>query len=138
MDLPMQALSVSPVQIEDRARMNLLGLMLADVIVRNLEDPIKKRRFDRLAATVVVKTGEMSVTLCFEKGALRVCRGSIRNSTAHVRGSLPALLGLSLGKSMIWPVLTGKIRVGGNLFKLLKLKTLLTVTTEIHQPSRFN
>jgi hypothetical protein len=115
------------VTIDDPPRMNLLGLILGGIIERNLEDPAKRGRFDKLAASVVVRAGEMAVTLAFDRGALVISRGAGENPKAQVNGSLSALMGLSLGGGMVGPWLAGRLKTRGSLLLLLKLKPLLQV-----------
>ena len=46
-------------------------------------------------------------------------------SDVRVRGSMDTLLGVSLGKGMVWPVLTGRLKVGGKVWRLLRMLPLL-------------
>jgi len=43
----------------------------------------------------------------------------------RVRGSMDTLLGVSLGKGMVWPVVTGRLKVGGKVWRLLRMLPLL-------------
>jgi hypothetical protein len=115
------------VTIDDPPRMNLLGLILAGIIERNLEDQAKLQRFEKLDAEVVVKAGEMAVTLRFEKGQLTVSRGVAEKPRAQVAGSLDALMALSLGGGMVGPWLAGRLKTRGSLLLLLGLRRLLQV-----------
>jgi len=115
------------VTIEDAPRMNLLGFFLAGIIERNLADAEQLRRFERLAADVVVQAGELVVTLKFARGSLVVRRGAEAGARAGVRGSLDTLMGMALGAGMVGPVLRGALKPRGSLLLLLKLKRLLRV-----------
>jgi hypothetical protein len=117
--------AMSEVTIHDPERMNLLGLILGSLIERNVAgDPELKRRFDRLEGAVAVTAGRMAITLRFGRGSLTVERGAAAGTRASVRGSLDTLMGLSLGKGMVGPFLSGKLKARGTLF-LLKLMPLL-------------
>ncbi len=116
---------MSAVTIEGPTRMNLLGLILANLIERNLADPELKRRFDGLEGAVAVTAGRMGVTLRFARGSLSVARGAQEEGArARVSGSLDTLMGLALGSGMVGPYLSGRLKARG-IFFLLKLKPLL-------------
>ena len=107
--------------------MNLLGLILAGVIERNLQDEKALRKFERLDAEVVVEAGAMVATLRFQRGRLVVVRGAAERPRARVGGSLDALMSLSLGGGMVGPWLTGRLKTRGSLLLLLRLRRLLQV-----------
>lgn len=113
------------VTIEDPPRMNLLGLMLAHILERNLAHPRLKQRAARLSGEVAVQAGQMAVTLSFERGAVTVRRGAVERPRAAVRGSMADLLGLALGGGMVGPWLAGRLKTRGSLLLLLRLKPLL-------------
>lgn len=131
MEAKQQALTHSEaprVTIDDPPRMNLLGLILGDIMERSLADPDRRRRYAALVpAEVVVRAGEMTVTLGFEREALVVRRGAAERPRAQVAGSLDALMDLSLGGGMVGPWLTGRLKTRGSLLLLLRLRPLLQV-----------
>ena len=117
------------VEIEKPRRMNLLGLMLGDVLTRS----VARRGPDGLgglAGDVVVEAGRMAITLRFEEGRVLVKRGAKESARARLSGSLNTLLNMALGGGMVWPLLTRRLRIGGNPFVLLKLRSLLRVPGE--------
>jgi hypothetical protein len=116
------------VVIDDPPRMNLLGLILGDIVQRGLERPENQRRFARLVpASVVVRAGEMAVTLRFEEQRLVVQRGAAERPRAQVAGALDELMALSLGGGMVGPWLAGRLKTRGSLLLLLRLRPLLQV-----------
>jgi hypothetical protein len=115
------------VMIEEPRQMNLLGLILSEVIARNLVDSEKAARFLKLSAEVVVRAGPMCVTLKFKEGKVHILRGAVKNAHAEVHGSLDALMALSLGGGLIGPWLSGRIKTRGNLLLLLKIRSLLAI-----------
>ena len=111
--------------MEDRDRMNLLGLVLAGVLERNASSPEGRRTLVRAPAAVVVRAGRMAVTLWVGGGRVRVVRGEEKTPRAQVSGSMSSLAQLALGGSILGLVLSRKIRVRGNLLLLLGLRRLL-------------
>lgn len=105
--------------------MNLLGLMLGGVVASNLASPKGAALASRLTGALGITSGKMSITLGFKGGEVTVSRGLENNLKSHVRGSLNALLEISLGRSPISAFLTGDVSFKGNPFFLLKLVPLL-------------
>jgi hypothetical protein len=77
-------------------KMNLLGYILRTLVERNLETPKGARAFSKMKGTVVVGASRMLVTL-----------------------------DVSLGKGMIWPVVTRRLKVAGKVWRLLRMLPLL-------------
>ena len=113
------------VTIDDPPSMNLLGLLLANIIQRNLQDPGKLKKLQSMSGALEVHAGQMCVTLLFEGGGMKVSRQTAKKPRATVSGSMETLMGLALGGGMVGPWLAGRIKTRGNLFMLLKLKPLL-------------
>lgn len=116
------------VTIEQAPRMNLLGLMLGQLLERNLARPELAARAAKIAGSVAVQVGEMGVTLGFDQGRVTVTRGAREGATARVSGAMPDLLALALGGpggGLLGLWLSGRLRTRGSLLLLLKLKPLL-------------
>lgn len=111
--------------INDPPTMNLLGLLLGNIIERNLAHEAKLRKFQKLSGALEVHAGEMCVTLTFADDKMTVSRGPADKPKATVSGAMDALLGMALGGGMVLPWLAGRIKTRGNLFMLLALKPLL-------------
>jgi hypothetical protein len=111
--------------IEDRDRMSLLGLMLGDVIARNLIRPEGAALAWRLRGSVAVIAGRMAITLGFEGGRVVIRRGAEARPRARVSGSLDGLLQVSLGRSPIHSFLAGEVSIRGNPLFVLKLLPLM-------------
>lgn len=105
--------------------MNMLGYILRCLVERNLETPKGARAFAKMKGTVMVGASRMRVTLDFSGEDLVVEMGWRDNVDVRVRGSMDTLLGVSLGKGMIWPVVTGRLKVGGKVWRLLRMLPLL-------------
>jgi hypothetical protein len=105
--------------------MNLLGYILRGLVERNLETPKGARAFSKMKGTVLVGASRMKVTLDFSGEDLVVEVGGQGKADVRVQGSMDSLLGVSLGKGMIWPVLTRRLKVGGKVWRLLRMLPLL-------------
>jgi hypothetical protein len=116
-----------PLEIEQRDEMSLLGLMLGEVLEASLSRPENAALAGRLNGSVGVRAGGMEVTIRFDRGRVVVSRGAAPRATARVKGSLDALLQVSLGRGAIRSFLAGEIGFGGNPFFLLKVLPLLRV-----------
>jgi hypothetical protein len=122
-----QGVGAMKIVIEDVQKMNLLGLMLANIMERNLTNPTKQQAIRQIQGDVVIRAGEMVITLRFENNTIHIFRGAVDRPRAAIHGSLDTLMRLSLGGGMIRPVLTSKLKPQGNLFLLLKLRRLLQI-----------
>jgi hypothetical protein len=116
------------VQLDDPAKMNLLGLFVRDVVNRNLARPEGAARARGLRGRLVLRAGRMAVTLHLEGERLRLERGAAAQPTAEVRGDLATYLALSLGHSPILAFLRGQVQVRGNVWLLLRTLPLLRAT----------
>jgi hypothetical protein len=74
---------------------------------------------------VLVRAGEMAVTLRFGEGRITILLGDPGKARARVGGTMPALLGVVAEGKMVMPFLSGKIKIGGNPFFLLKILPLI-------------
>ena len=113
--------------MESRDEMSLLGLMLGEVVEKNLAHPKGAALARQLHGAIGVRAGGMAVTIRFERGRVAVARGLDPATKARVKGSLDALLQVSLGRGAVRSFLAGEIGFGGNPFFLLKALPLLRV-----------
>ena len=117
-------------EIEKRDEMSLLGLMLGEVLEANLSRPRGAALARQMRGSVGVRAGGMTVTIRFDRGRVALVRGLDPKVTARVKGSLDALLQVSLGRGAIRSFLTGEIGFGGNPFFLLKVLPLMRVSAD--------
>ena len=108
--------------------MNLLGLLMRSVLEQALADPTKAKKARRLRGEVLLRGGRMQIVVAFTPGGISIRRAIGAAPRTHVEGDLRSLLEVALGRALILPVLTGRVRVGGNPFVLLRLVSLLRVT----------
>jgi len=118
------------VQLDDLARMNLLGLFLQDLLRRNLARPEGAARARRLRGHLVLRAGRMAVTLHLEGHRLRLERGAVAQPTAEVTGDLATFLAIGLGHPPLGFLLRRQLRVRGNLGLLLRTLPLLRVRSK--------
>ena len=115
------------VAVEDPQKMNLLGLLLANVVERALENPKTQRKCGPMKGDVQVKAGRMSVRLRFNQGRVEVVRASDAGARASVRGDLETLTDVSLGGGVVRHFLSRRLRVAGNVLFLLKTLPFLRI-----------
>lgn len=112
-------------RIVEHDRMNLLGLMLGDVLLKNLSRPSGSSLASKLSGAIGVTAGKMSITIQFTGTDVILKRGLDSTCTSKVRGSLSSLLQVSLGMSPIALFLTGKISFSGSPFFLFRILPLM-------------
>ncbi len=105
--------------------MNLLGYILRSLVEKNLNTPKGARALLKMTGTVLVGASKMRLTLDFSGEDLVMEVGARGKPDVRVVGSMDALLGVSLGKGMVWPVLTRRLKVGGKVWRLLRMLPLL-------------
>jgi hypothetical protein len=113
--------------IDDPPSMSLLGLLLGNIIERQAERPESIKRLQKLRGTLVVEVGTMTISLQFADGKVTILRGAAEGARARVIGSMQALLNVSLGKGMVGPWLSGRIKTKGSLIMLLRVLPLMRV-----------
>jgi SCP-2 sterol transfer family len=118
-------ISTARVIIDDPPTMSLLGLLMGSIIERRSIQPEGVKRLEKLRGALVVEAGTMTITLQFAEGKVTVLRGAIDGARARVRGSMEALLNISLGKGMVGPWLSGRIKTKGSLLMLLRVLPLM-------------
>lgn len=119
--IPVESKAADPVTIEDPSNMNLLGLLMRNVLLAHFTNPRLASRAASLKGDVAVRAGMMAVTLRFSPGRCVVLRGSPPHPVASVTGAMSSLLDVVLRRRMVRAFLTGRIRIGGNPFFLLKI-----------------
>ncbi|MFC1609489.1 hypothetical protein ACFL6C_00895 [Myxococcota bacterium] len=89
------------------------------------DDEALQKKVQRLRGDVWLRAGNMWVTLCFDGEGIEVVRGRTERRRASVEGEMDALLGVVTGAGMFGPLLRRRMKVGGNLFFLLKMLPIL-------------
>ena len=89
-----------------------------------VNEPVQKA-FAKMKGTVLVGASKMKVTMDFTGEDLVMSVGKKGKPGARVAGSMDTLLGVALGKGMVGPVLSGKLKIGGKAWRLLRMLKLM-------------
>lgn len=115
------------VRFRKLGEMNLLGYILYGIIERNLQTERGRRAFKKTKGTIGLAASGMRVTLDFQGEQLQLEVGQAGPVDARVEGTIDTLMRISLGGNFVVPVLRGRLRVGGKIWRLLSLIQLLKV-----------
>jgi putative sterol carrier protein len=106
------------------ADLNGLGWTVKSLIDENLKKPDIRKRVKNIQGTLVMKeTGaNVAVTIYFDRGEIRIEDGGIPRPSARLAAGFDELAEIASGQiGPIRALLTGRIKVGGNLLKLLRM-----------------
>jgi len=120
-----QLVKLGRVVIDTPETMNLLGLLMSGLLATKLSDERIFSRVSGITGDILVRAGDMSVTLRMNGGGVTIIRGESERPLARVAGTMIALLDVVVKGRMLWPLLTGKLRIGGNPFILLKMLPMI-------------
>jgi putative sterol carrier protein len=108
--------------------LNGLGLTLKQIVDSTLRDEEVRKSVKNLNGTLVVreKDAGIEVTIFFHKGNVRIQNDAVDHPSAYVEGGFIELADISSGQvSPLKAFITGKIKAGGNLLKLLKMSKVI-------------
>ncbi|MFQ5769331.1 MAG: SCP2 sterol-binding domain-containing protein [bacterium] len=108
-------------------RMNLIGYFLRDILRTNLSSEKVQKFAQNMKGAILFDASDMKATLIFQGDIIKIHQGTYHKINARIKGDLNALLDVALGSNYLTFLLKGKIKVGGNIFKLLKVMRLLHV-----------
>ena len=107
-----------------------LGWTIKSLVDGNLEKPERWRKIKKIRGSLVVReTGaDVANTIFFNKGEIEIQDGAIAKPTAYVEADFDELSELISGQlGPVKALITGKIKAGGNLLKLLAMaKAMIT------------
>ena len=118
---------MTEVKVKQGQELNGLGVMLKEIMDKNLKDPQKYRSVEGLNASVVIKetTSGVAITLHFKLGDIEIQNDAIDKPTAYMEAGFENLAYISSGQlSPIKAILTRKLKTGGNLLTLLKISNI--------------
>lgn len=104
--------------------LNGLGWTIKSLIDGNMEKPKVWDRVKKIRGSLVVReTGAgVAATVFFDKGEIEIQDGALKRPSAHLAAGFDELAEITSGQvGPIRALLTGKIKAGGNLLKLLKM-----------------
>lgn len=115
------------VKFPEPERMNLIGYFLRDILRTNLSSEKSQKAAQNLEGAFLINASGMEATLLFNGTVIEIHQGSFGKINSSVKGDLNTLLDVVLGANYLGFLSKGKIKVGGNVFRLLKLMKLLRV-----------
>ncbi len=114
------------IKLADPDKMNLVGYFLRDLLTTNLTSEKRQKMARHLKGAILFNASGMLVTLTFHGEYIELHPGIANQTNSKIAGDLNALLDVALGANYLKYLLTRKIKIGGNVFKLLKLLKLLS------------
>jgi len=115
-------MSAGKVEMPDPGKMHLAGHVLRALLESNVRAGARVPR-----GCIAVCAGQMGLTLVGDGQRLLLEAGVSPEARAVVSGSLDAFTDVALGRGMVLPVLTGRLRLAGNPLALLAWLPLLRV-----------
>lgn len=106
--------------------MNLVGFFLRDLLRTKLVSERAQRIARQMSGTILFNASGMQTSVIFRRESIEIYSGVSDIINSKITGDLNALLDVALGENYLKFVLTGKIRIGGNVLKLLKFLQLLS------------
>lgn len=109
-----------------------LAWTLKSLIDGNMNKPEVWKSIENIKGTLVVREigADVTSTVFFNKGEIEIKDGAAEKPTAYLAASFDELSEVASGQvGPIKAVMTRKIKVGGNLLKLLKMAKAI-ITTE--------
>ena len=113
--------------------LNGLGWTVKSLMDGNLEHQDVFDRLKKISGSLVVReTGaDVAVTLFFDHGRFRIRDGAVSRPSAYLASDFENLSDLTSGRvGPIKALLTGRIKAGGNLFKLLRMSKAVIIAEE--------
>lgn len=108
--------------------LNGLGWTIKSLMDENLKRPEVYESIKKIKGALVVTESDANITvsLVFDRGALSICNGAVDKPSARLSGTFEGLSEVISGETgPIRALLSGKIKAGGNLLKLLKMAKAL-------------
>jgi hypothetical protein len=104
--------------------LNGIARTIKSLMDGNLKDPAVCRSIGKVKGSLVVTepaTG-VSATIFFDKGTVQIQNGTIARPSAYLKAGFEELAEVSSGQvGPVKALLTGKVKAGGNLIKLLQM-----------------
>jgi putative sterol carrier protein len=123
-------LKMTEVKPKEGEELNGLGVMLKEIMDRNLKDANKYKSVEKVKGSVVIKesTSGVAVTLYLDQGKLELQNDAIAKPTAYMEAGFENLAHVSSGQlNPIVAILTGKLRSRGNPLLLLKVSKIMVL-----------
>ena len=108
--------------------LNGLGATLLPIMEQNIDNPDRMKKLCKISGSLVAteKNTGVAITIIFEKGSISLKDGPVEKPSAALWTDFDAVAAYSCGElNPIVGVLKGRIKVRGNLLKLLKMITIM-------------
>jgi len=108
--------------------LNGLGASLISIMENNLNNPDRWKKLKKIKGSLVAteRDSGVSITIFFDKGNIQLQSGTVSNPSASLKTDFDTVAAYSCGElNPIVGVLKGRIKVRGNLLKLLKMVTIV-------------
>ncbi len=100
--------------------MNLAGYFLKNILERSIIQE-NKHCIQITNANVLITVSSMKITVRFKGEEIEILQGEVPPIHASVKGGMTAFLQAYARKKYLVPILAGRLRVGGNVLKLIPL-----------------
>lgn len=111
---------MTTVKLSASGRMNLAGYFLRNILERSISQA-NKHRIQINDANVLITVSSMKITVRFKGEEIEILQGEVPPIHASVKGGMTAFLQAYARKKYLVPILTGRLRIGGNVLKLIPL-----------------
>ncbi|MDH4129826.1 MAG: SCP2 sterol-binding domain-containing protein [Spirochaetota bacterium] len=111
--------------VPDSNRLNLLGHFLVKIISTNCEK-YKDKQIPSSASFLIIGSN-MKVLLAVKNDTFEITESNNEKVDLSIKAELKTFLDIALGKNIILPFLSGKIKLKGNPTKILPLIKWLKV-----------
>ncbi len=108
--------------------LNGLGATLLPIMEQNINNPDRMKKLCKISGSLVAtrKSTGVAITIIFEKGSVSLKDGPVEKPSAALWADFDTVAAYSCGElNPIVGVLKGRIKVRGNLLKLLKMVTIM-------------
>ena len=108
--------------------LNGLGAALLPIMEQNIDKPQRMKKLSKISGSLMAteKSTGVTITIIFDKGAVSLKDGPIEKPSAALSADFDTVAAYSCGElNPIVGVLKGRIKVRGNILKLLKMATIV-------------
>jgi putative sterol carrier protein len=115
-------------RVKEGVELNGLGVIIKQAVEKNLENPKKAKKVDKLNASVVIRetTTDVAITLNFKEGDIVIQNDAVEKPSVTFSGTFQTLGDVLLGEvGPIRSVLTRKTKARGNILKLMKAQNVI-------------
>jgi putative sterol carrier protein len=115
------------VKTGDPGTLNVAGLIIKELIETNLANPSKLDRVKSMDTLLGIRASGMCLSIRFKGGEVSIENGFPVKPNVTISADIGDFVSLGAGSLNPLPILTGRIKLGGNVFKLIPLLGIITV-----------